>query len=124
MAQLFRTRLPNRTCPDPTPGNQWEGDCSCSFGFARTQRVFLCKVTPQEASRKETSPSVIDVSEMAREAGIRFPVALTAAVWSRCVACQDEQERLWEVARQAQRPRPLFTSFVPSDFGACFSRRD
>jgi hypothetical protein len=40
---------------------------------------------------------------MAREAGIGFPVALTAAVWSRCVtvpagvACQDEQERLWDV---------------------------
>ena len=29
---------------------------------------------------------LIDVSPMAREAGIRHPVALTAAAWDRCVA--------------------------------------
>jgi hypothetical protein len=45
----------------------------------------------------------IDVSVVAREAGIRFPVALTTAVWARCVAvpqgveCQDEVGRLWDV---------------------------
>ena len=43
------------------------------------------------------------MSAVAREAGIRFPVALTAAVWARCVAmppgvvCQDEPGRLWDV---------------------------
>jgi hypothetical protein len=47
--------------------------------------------------------TLIDVSTVAREAGIRFPVALTAAVWARCVevpqgvACQDEAGRLWDV---------------------------
>ena len=46
---------------------------------------------------------LIDVSTVAKEAGIRFPVALTAAVWARCVAvppgveCQDEAGRLWDV---------------------------
>ncbi len=46
---------------------------------------------------------LIDVSAVAREAGIRFPVALTAAVWAKCVAVppgvesQDEAGRLWEV---------------------------
>jgi hypothetical protein len=46
---------------------------------------------------------LIDVSETAKEAGIRFPTALTAAAWSRCVAvppgvaCQDEAGRLWDV---------------------------
>jgi hypothetical protein len=45
----------------------------------------------------------VDVSDTAREAGIKFPVALTAAVWTRCVvvpagvACQDEAGRLWDV---------------------------
>jgi hypothetical protein len=29
---------------------------------------------------------LIDVSAVAREAGIRYPVALTRAVWERCVA--------------------------------------
>jgi Family of unknown function (DUF6573) len=29
---------------------------------------------------------LIDVSATAREAGIRYPVALTSAVWGRCVA--------------------------------------
>jgi hypothetical protein len=28
---------------------------------------------------------LIDVSAVAREAGFKFPVALTAAVWERCV---------------------------------------
>jgi hypothetical protein len=46
---------------------------------------------------------LIDVSETAREAGIRWPVALTAAVWAKCVAvppgvaCQDEAGRLWDL---------------------------
>ena len=47
---------------------------------------------------------LIDVSEMAREAGIKYPVALTCAAWSRCVevpegceGLQDEQGRLWDV---------------------------
>jgi hypothetical protein len=46
---------------------------------------------------------LIDVSPIARETGIRFPVALTVAVWERCVAvppgivCQDEAGRLWDV---------------------------
>jgi hypothetical protein len=46
---------------------------------------------------------LIDVSAVAREAGIRYPVALTRAVWERCVAvppgvlCQDEAGRLWDV---------------------------
>jgi hypothetical protein len=46
---------------------------------------------------------LIDVSATAREAGFKFPVALTAAVWSKCVAvpagvlCQDEAGRLWDV---------------------------
>jgi hypothetical protein len=46
---------------------------------------------------------LIDVSPVAREAGIRYPVALTRAAWERCVAvppgvvCQDEAGRLWDV---------------------------
>jgi hypothetical protein len=46
---------------------------------------------------------LIDVSAIARETGIRYPVALTCAVWERCVAvpagviCQDEAGRLWDV---------------------------
>jgi hypothetical protein len=46
---------------------------------------------------------LIDVSATAREAGFGFPVALTRAVWERCVAvppgveCQDEAGRLWDV---------------------------
>src|SRR3954462_5368299 len=46
---------------------------------------------------------LIDVTPTAREAGIRWPVALTRAVWERCVrippgvACQDEAGRLWDV---------------------------
>jgi hypothetical protein len=43
---------------------------------------------------------LIDVRTTAREAGIRYPVALTVAAWGRCVTvpsgvlCQDEAGRL------------------------------
>lgn len=46
---------------------------------------------------------LIDASEVAREAGLRIPLALTAGAWGRCVAvppgvqCQDERGRLWDV---------------------------
>ncbi|HEY4307987.1 MAG TPA: DUF6573 family protein [Pirellulales bacterium] len=46
---------------------------------------------------------LIDVSKMAAEAGFRYPVALTQAVWGDCVAVskedegQDEQGRLWDI---------------------------
>ena len=52
---------------------------------------------------------LIGVSAVAREAGIRYPVALTRAVWARCVAvppgvpCQDEAGRLWDVLWSATR---------------------
>jgi hypothetical protein len=46
---------------------------------------------------------LIDVTPTAREAGFRFPVAMTSAAWARCVEvppgvlCQDERGRLWDV---------------------------
>jgi hypothetical protein len=46
---------------------------------------------------------LVDVSEKARETGIIFPTALTAAVWEKCVTVpektpwQDEIGRLWDV---------------------------
>src|SRR5262249_33091582 len=46
---------------------------------------------------------LVDVTATAREAGIKYPTAVTAAVWERCVqvpasvACQDEAGRLWDV---------------------------
>jgi hypothetical protein len=46
---------------------------------------------------------LIDVSATAREAGLKYPVALTAAAWAKCVAappgvvCQDEACRLGDV---------------------------
>src|SRR5262245_32898104 len=46
---------------------------------------------------------LIDVSATATEAGFKYPVALTAAAWVKCVVvpanvhCQDEAGRLWDV---------------------------
>jgi len=36
---------------------------------------------------------LIDATELAREAGFRYPVALTAAVWAECVAWEQEDSR-------------------------------
>src|SRR5512135_2686634 len=50
-----------------------------------------------------TDGVLVDVSELAKEAGFRFPVAVTAGVWAECVAVpdgvtgQDETGRLWDV---------------------------
>lgn len=69
--------------------------------------------------------ALVDVSEMAREAGFRILVAMTAAAWADCVAWgeadslrqtpQDESGRLWDVlwmasiaARSAQGERCPF----------------
>jgi hypothetical protein len=66
---------------------------------------------------------LVDVSEMAREAGIRFPVALTRAVWDEYVTPdprskkygQSESGRLWDTlwmfsvaARQASDAASVF----------------
>ncbi|MCY2991731.1 MAG: hypothetical protein NTY19_28235 [Planctomycetota bacterium] len=46
---------------------------------------------------------LVDVSEMAQEAGIKHPMAVTAAVWAQYITVpdgvegQDEQGRLWDV---------------------------
>lgn len=47
---------------------------------------------------------LVDVSEMAKEAGFTWPVALTRAAWNDCVewndknrGCQDVNGRLWDV---------------------------
>ena len=46
---------------------------------------------------------LIDAGELAKEAGFRYSVALTAAAWQLCVAVpeacpwQDERGRLWDV---------------------------
>jgi hypothetical protein len=51
---------------------------------------------------------LIDVTETAKEAGFKIPVAVTAAVWGDCVAWdrfqtapQDEPGRLWDVLTMA-----------------------
>lgn len=54
--------------------------------------------------------SLIDVTDLARDAGFKVPVALTAKVWSDCVAWeqareiapQDETGRLWDVLTMAR----------------------
>jgi hypothetical protein len=73
--------------------------------------------------------TLIDVSRTARQAGIRCPVALTAAVWGRCLAVppgvtgQDESGRLWDllwllrlaVLRSAAAPELRFGVRVRQD---------
>jgi hypothetical protein len=70
----------------------------------------------------------IDVSEMAREAGLKFPVYLTRAVWESYVTvpdgvrCQDEKGRLWDIvwmlrcaARRTSGPQMVFGLHVRND---------
>lgn len=82
--------------------------------------------------------TLVDVSKMAREAGFRIPVAMTAAAWADCVAwsdtdserqtSQDEAGRQWDVlwmaslaARRAQGEHCPFQLYrVPR--GGCATR--
>jgi len=70
----------------------------------------------------------IDVSEIAREAGLKFPVFLTRALWDRYVCvpagvrCQDEKGRLWDIvwmlrcaARRTSGARMLFRLHIRND---------
>lgn len=70
----------------------------------------------------------IDVSEVAREAGLKFPVYLTRAVWESYVRvpdgvrCQDEKGRLWDIvwmlrcaAGRTSGPHMLFGLHVRND---------
>ena len=70
----------------------------------------------------------VDVSEVAREAGLKFPVYLTRAVWESYVTvpdgvrCQDEKGRLWDIvwmlrcaARRTSGPQMLFGLHVRND---------
>ena len=71
-----------------------------------TDAVVIHTYTRAQALR---DGGLIDVTEMAREAGCRVPVALTAAVWGDCVAWdnrhetayQDESGRLWDLLMMA-----------------------
>jgi hypothetical protein len=72
---------------------------------------------------------LVDVSEMARETGVKIPTALTHAVWAeyvnvpKGVECQDESGRLWDILmmfRYAARQSPkqetlLFNLFIRND---------
>lgn len=70
----------------------------------------------------------IDASEIAREAGLKFPVYFTRAVWENYVRVpdgvrrQDESGRLWDLvwmlrvaARRTSGPQMLFGLHVRND---------
>lgn len=51
---------------------------------------------------------LVDVTELAKEAGFRYPTCVTRAVWDRyvevpdCVSGQDETGRLWDILWMAR----------------------
>ncbi|MDQ6422625.1 hypothetical protein RB620_24640 [Paenibacillus sp. LHD-117] len=66
------------------------------------QPIYISKYTRADAISDGT---LIDVTDMAKEAGFKVPVALTSALWSKCVEPldadrkrgQDEKGRLWDI---------------------------
>ena len=80
---------------------------------------------------------LVDVSEMAKEAGIKFPVALTRAVWVNYVevpegvVAQDESGRLWDILwmlrcqiRRSQGDTLYFQLYVRNHNRERLTRRD
>jgi hypothetical protein len=75
-------------------GNFWE-DADVIYAYSRAQAI--------------EDGALVDVSEMAREAGFAYPVAVTAAVWSTIEhippalkGIQDVEGRLWDVLWMAR----------------------
>ncbi len=86
---------------------------------------------------------LIDATEMANEAGFKWPVALTAAAWADCVAWsdadnqrqvyQDQSGRLWDVlfmasyairtAKNADQQMPFDLRRIPRDGRTTESQR-
>jgi hypothetical protein len=67
----------------------WEGEDVLIYSYSRKQAI--------------EDGVLIDVTEMAKEAGFRYPVALTYTAWHDCVRVnpcdksQDESGRLWDL---------------------------
>lgn len=65
------------------------------------ERDIIHRYSRADAIRDGT---LIDITKLSHEAGFRFPVALTRAVWERCVKVpdgvvgQDEEGRTWDIA--------------------------
>lgn len=67
--------------------------------------IFGEVITSYSRAQAIEDGQLIDVSETAREAGVKFPTALTSAVWENYVklspaaksAGQDEKGRLWDI---------------------------
>jgi len=72
-----------------TPAKGLFDDANIIFSYSRAQAI--------------EDGALIDVSETAREAGFKFPVAMTSESFGLCVvvpegvSCQDEKGRLWDV---------------------------
>lgn len=71
-----------------------------SMSAVKTDAEFIYVYTRAQAIADGV---LVDVSALAREAGFKVPVAMTAAAWADCVAWpadeggQDETGRLWDV---------------------------
>jgi hypothetical protein len=90
MPQLTPERRPeNQETTDTAPLDAADIFGEVIFAYTRKQAI--------------EDRTLVDVSETAREAGFKIPVALTRAVWSEFVevpegvVCQDEKGRLWDV---------------------------
>lgn len=92
---------------EPTPGK---------VGTHETEWTVISTYTRRQAIADGV---LIDVTPTAREAGFRYPVAVTCGVWAECIAVpagvewQDEAGRLWDVlsmlvfASRQSTPEPL-----------------
>lgn len=86
---LLTTRLGGKTTGPTTWMKQTMTDNTYIFAYSRAQAI--------------ADGVLVDVTETAQEAGLKYPTALTAAVWAQYVtvpedvAGQDEQGRLWDI---------------------------
>ena len=79
--------------------------------FDDTTAIFGEPVSIYSRAQAITDGVLVDVSETAREAGFRIPVAITITAWNDCVAwkeidskrqtAQDESGRLWDLVWMA-----------------------
>ena len=89
--------------PEPTPEKRPKDQEPSQLGRIDAEGLFGEVIFAYTRMQAFADGVLVDVTETAKEAGFRVPVALTRAVWAECVEvpegveAQDEAGRLWDV---------------------------
>jgi hypothetical protein len=116
---FLATRAPGEVWAEREPIPSVEEDEDQAADEAEGESLFGPVIFAYTRKQAIADGVLIDVTETAREAGFKVPVAVTHAVWARYVAVpegvegQDEKGRLWDILWMCRLGIALGTSYKP-----------